>query len=145
MANHPNHQELTQQAIHALAQGRAEISAEVHHLRHQLSPTRVAHRVVNQHSGLVISSAFIAGLIPALIVFRKKSPHELVRQPLVSSYTKPPKPPKPLLNTLLAGAFGILARTITPALLKSTIIPQVLNSLSKKQPIVAGHTKPPTI
>ena len=142
MAYHPNHQELTQQAIHALAQGRAEISAAVHHLRHQLSPTRVAHRVVNQHSGLVISSAFIAGLIPALIVFRKKSPHELVRQPLVSSYTKPPKP---LLNTLLAGAFGILARTITPALLKSTIIPQVLNSLSKKQPIVAGHTKPPTI
>lgn len=142
MAHHPNHQELTQQAIHALAQGRAEISAAVHHLRHQLSPTGVAHRVVNQHSGLVISSAFIAGLIPALIVFRKKSPHELVRQPLVSSYTKPPKP---LLNTLLAGAFGILARTITPALLKSTIIPQVLNSLSKKQPLVAGHTKPPTI
>ena len=142
MANHPNHQELTQQAIHSLAQGRAEISAEVHHLRHQLSPTRVAHRVVNKHSGILLTSAFIAGLIPALIIFRKKSPHELVRQPLVSSYTKPPKP---LLNTLLAGAFGILARTITPALLKSTIIPQVLNSLSKKQPIVAGHTKPPTI
>ena len=142
MAHHPNHQELTQQAIHSLAQGRAEISAEVHHLRHQLSPTRVAHRVVNKHSGILLTSAFIAGLIPALIIFRKKSPHELVRQPLVSSYTKPPKP---LLNTLLAGAFGILARTITPALLKSTIIPQVLNSLSKKQPIVAGHTKPPTI
>ena len=140
MAHHPNHEELTQQALNSLAQGRAEISAEVQRLRKQLSPTRVMHRAVDKHTGLVISSAFIAGLIPALIVFRKKLPHELVRQPLMPSYTKPPKP---LLNTLLAGAFGILARTITPALLKSTIIPQVLNSLSKKQPIVAGHTKPP--
>jgi len=142
MANHPNHQELTQQAITSLAQGRAEISAEVHRLRHQLSPTRVAHRVVDQHTGLVISLAFIAGLIPALIIFRKKSPHEIGRNPVMTTYTKPPKP---LLNTLLAGAFGILVKTITPALIKSTIFPQVLNSLLKKQPVVAGDSRPPSI
>ena len=53
----------------------------------------------------------------------------------MTTYTKPPKP---LLNTLLAGALGILVKTITPALIKSTIFPQVLNSLLKKQPVVAG-------
>ena len=137
MANHPNHQKLTQQAIDALAQGRAEISAEVQRLRQQLSPTRVLHRAVDKHPGRVLSLAFIAGIIPALIIFRKKLPHQIAPPRVVTTYTKPPKP---LLNTLLVGALGILARTITPALIKSTLIPQVLNAFAKKPPEVTNDS-----
>ncbi len=140
MANNTNHQELKQQALASLAQGRAEISAEVHRLRHQLSPTRMAHRVVDKHAGLVMSLAFAAGIIPALIIFRKKPLPTHPARP-VKIYNTPP--PKPFLTTLLVGAFGILARTVAPALIKSTVIPQLLNSLSKNQPLAGGANKFP--
>ena len=137
MAHHPNHEELTQQALNSLAQGRAEISAEVQRLWQQLSPTRVLHRAVDKHPGPVLSLAFTAGIIPALIIFRKKSPQQIVPPRVVTTYTKPPKP---LLNTLLVGALGILARNITLALIKSTIIPQVLNAFAKKPPEVTNDS-----
>ena len=133
MAHHPNHEELIQQALNSLAHGRAEISAEVQRLWQQLSPTRVLHRAVDKHPGPVLSLAFTAGIIPALIIFRKKSPQQIAPPRVVTTYTNPPKP---LLNTLLVGALGILARNITPALIKSTLIPQVLNSFAKKPPEV---------
>ena len=140
MAHNTNHQELKQQALASLAQSRAEISAEVHRLRHQLSPTRVAHRVVDKYPGRVMMLAFAVGIIPALIIFRKR-PLPLYPTRPVKIYNAPP--PKPFLTTLLVGAFGILARTIAPTLIKSSVIPQLLNSLTKNQAHAPGPAKFP--
>ena len=140
MAHDTNHQELKQQALASLTQSRAEIGAEVHRLRHQLSPTRVAHRVVDKYPKRVMMLAFVVGIIPALVIFRKK-PQPLYPTRPVKIYNAPP--PKPFLTTLLVGAVGILARTVAPTLIKSSVIPQLLNSLTKNQPRVAGPAKSP--
>lgn len=140
MAKNKNNEELRRQALSALAEGRAEISAEVHRLRQQLSPVRVLRRVVDRHTGLVVFLAITAGIVPALLVFRNKRPRDRERPPVMTSVAKPP--PKPVLGALLLGTLGVLARTITPALIKSAIIPQALKFLAKKQPDLAIHPDP---
>ncbi len=140
MANNPNNEELKQQALTALAQGRAEISAEVHHLRQQLSPARVMHRVVDRHASLVVVLAFTAGIIPALVLFRGKRPRDRVRSPVMMSATQPP--PKPLIGAVLMGVLGLLGKSIAPALIKSAVLPRVLDSLAGKRPVTNRNPPP---
>jgi len=127
MAQNTNNQELRQQALRALAEGRAEISAEVHRVRQQLNPARVLRRVYDHYPGLIVSLAVAVGLVPALLIFREKRPNQTV------TISAAPTPAKPVLGALLTGALALLAKTITPAVIKSTIIPQVIDFISKKQ------------
>lgn len=131
MAKNTNHEELRQQALNALVEGRAEISAEVNRLRQQMSPIRVVHRVVDRHTGLVVFLAVAAGLIPTLLASRITRSRGREHHPLLLSIAK--QAPKPVLGALLMGTLGVLAKTITPALIKSAIIPHALTFLSKKQ------------
>ncbi len=126
MAQNTHNEKLKQQALRELAEGREEISAEVQRVRQQLSPARVLQRVVDRHAGLLVVLAVTAGIIPALLIFRRKP------LPMMISVAKPP--PKPVLGALLLGALGLLARSVTPALMKSVIMPQVHGFMAKKQP-----------
>jgi hypothetical protein len=133
MAKNTNNEELRQQALTAIAQGRAEISAEVYHLKRQLSPAQVLHRVVDRHATLVVVLAFTAGIVPALILFRGKRPSDRAR-PVKITVSK--TPPKPLLGAVLMGALGMLGKSLAPSLIKSAVLPRVLESLSRKPPVV---------
>lgn len=130
MAARTNNEELRRQALNTLAEGRAEISAEVQRLRTQLSPTRVLHRVVDRHTGLTLLVAFAAGLVPVLLIFGGKRAHHQAPRPVTINMNKPPS--KPLLGALLMGAFGVLAKAVTPALVKSVIVSPLLSSLNRK-------------
>ena len=95
MANNKNNEKLRQQALSTLAEGRAEISAEVHRLRQHLSPLRVLRRVVDRHTGLVVFLAITAGIIPAMLVFRNKRSRGQPLHPMVDSckwWRKPDRP-----------------------------------------------------
>lgn len=131
MAKNTNNEELRRQALYVLAQARAEINAEARHLRQKLSPARVAHRVVDRHASLVVLLAFTAGLVPALFLFREKRPPDSPRQPVTLTVTK--TPPRPLLGALLMGVLGVLGKSIAPALIKSAILPRLLDSLSENR------------
>lgn len=137
MATGTNNEELRQQALNSLAEGRTETSAEMHWLRMQLSPSRVLRRVVDRHTGLTLIIAFAAGLVPVLLFFRGKGSRHLEQRPVTVRAVRPE--PKPTVSALL---LGVLARTITPALVKSAIVSPLLNFLTKKQPD-AVQSKPP--
>jgi hypothetical protein len=139
MAPYTNNEELRQQALRALAESRAEISVEVHRVRQELSPVRVLRGVVDRHAGLMVFLAVTAGIIPALLIIRGKRFDHQVRLPVMITGTKPP--PKPVLGALLLGALGVLARSITPALIKSAIIPHVLDFLSRKQTLASQNKR----
>lgn len=121
MAKITNNEELRQQALRTLAEGRAEINAEVHRLRQQLSPAQVMHRVADRHPSLVMFLAFAAGIVPALFIFRNKRPPGRVRPPVTVTVSK--AQPKPMAVTLLTAALGIFVKTIAPALVRSAITP----------------------
>ena len=106
-----------------------------------LSPVRVLRRVVDRHTGLVVFLAITAGIIPAMLVFRNKRSRDRELPPVMISVAKPP-PPGSVLGALLLGTIGLLARTITPALIKSAIIPQAIKFLAKKQQDPAIHPNP---
>ena len=129
MAQNTHNEKLKQQALREIAEGRVEISTEVQRVRQQMSPVRVLQRVVDRHAGLLVVLAVTAGIIPALLIFRRKP------LPMMISVAKPP--PKPVLGALLLGALGLLARSVTPALMKSVIMPHVLDFMAKKQPRTA--------
>ncbi len=131
MATGTNNEELRRQALNTLAEGRSEIRAEVQRLRLQLSPTRVLHRVVDRHTGLTLLIAVAAGIVPVLLLFGGKRSHHRVLRPVTINMNKPPS--KPLVGSLLMGAFGVLAKAVTPALIKSTIVSPLLSFLTKKQ------------
>ncbi len=125
MAQNTNNAELKIQALRTLADGREDIGAEMHRVRQQLSPARVLQRVFDRHAGLLVVLAVTAGVIPTLLIFRRKP------LPMMISAAKPP--PKPVLGALLLGALGLVARSVTPALIKSVIIPHVHDFMAKKQ------------
>ncbi len=130
MAKNKKHDELRQQALTALSQGRAEMSSELHHLRKQLAPARMMHGVVDRHAILVVALAFTAGIVPAWLLSRgKRSPGPTLRRVTVSD-TK--APPKPLLGAVFMAALGVLGKSIAPALIRSAILPRVLASLAGK-------------
>jgi hypothetical protein len=47
-----------------------------------------------------------------------------------------------MLGAILLGTLGGLARTTTPELIKSAIIPQAIKILARKQPNLAIHPNP---
>jgi hypothetical protein len=128
MAKDSNNEELKQQALRSMAQGRAEISRDVQNLRKELSPARLVHRVVDRHATLLVILALTTGVIPALFLFRGKRPPDRVRDPVVVSVSK--TPPPSLLGVMLTGALGALGKTALPVLVKSVILPRLLDSLS---------------
>lgn len=63
-----------QRALNLLAQGRDEISAEMHVLRTSMNPKRILRGAVDRHSTAVLVGAFAAGLaVPLLMVHRRHS------------------------------------------------------------------------
>lgn len=130
MAQNTSNEELKQQALGALAEGREEIMIEVIRMRQQLSPVRVLKRVVDRHAGLVVGLAVV---IPALLIFRARR-----SSPLMMSVANPPA--KPVVRSLLLGAAGLLTRFATPALIKYVIRPHVQDYMAKKHPGTAACT-----
>ncbi len=138
MAQNTNNQELKQLAIRTLAEGREEISAEVHRVREQLSPVRMLQRVVDHHAGLTVALAVAAGLIPALLIFRGRRYPDRLPPPLTISVAKPPR--KSMLGALVLGGLGMLAKFVTPSLIKSIILPHVVDFIAKKHPETATRS-----
>lgn len=134
MAQITNIQKLKQHALRDIAEGREEISVEVDVVRQQLSPGRVLQRVVDRHAVLLVVLAVTAGIIPAMLIVRRK------RCPMTISVAAPP--PKPVLGALLLGALGLLARSLTPALMKSVILPHIHDFIAKKHPDMAPGNPP---
>ncbi|MES2438235.1 MAG: hypothetical protein V4584_04185 [Verrucomicrobiota bacterium] len=140
MAEKTSNEELKRQAIAALAEGRAGIGAGLRHARERFTPARVIHRGVDRHPTLAVVLAFTAGIIPALSLFRgKQQLPERWKRP-VSAVTH--APPKPLLGAVAMGALGLLGKSLLPSLLKSAILPRVLESLAGKWQIPPGPTPP---
>jgi len=96
-----------------------------------VGPVRVLRRVVDRHTGLVVFLAITAGTIPALLVFRNKRSRDRELPSVMISVAKS-HPPESELGALLLGTLGVLARTITPALIKSAIILQAIKFLAKR-------------
>jgi hypothetical protein len=136
MAQNTNSEKLKHDALRAIHEGRQEISAEVQRVRAQLSPGHVLQRVVRRHAGLLMVLAVSVGIIPVLLIFRGK------RSSLPELITTTTPPSKPVLGALLLGAIGMLAKAVTPALIKSTILPHVLDFIAKKQPINVASVPP---
>lgn len=132
MANKKNNEELKQQALRSIAQGRAEISAEVRHIRKQLSPARLMHRMVDRRPGRAVILALVAGILPALFLFRGKRPPPPARSSL--KLQEITIPPKPLLGAVLLAALGVMGKSIALNLIKSSILPRVLDSIAGKMP-----------
>ena len=126
MAQNPDNKELRLQALQALTEGREEMSIEVNLIREELSPAQVLKRVVDRHAGLLAVLAITAGVIPALLIIRSR------RSRTVAAVAAPQ--PKPVLSALLAGAVGLLARSVTPVLIKSVILPRIHDLIARSQP-----------
>jgi|GEM_PF-6884152 len=138
MAETSNKEELKRQAIAALAEGRAGISAGFRHVREQFTPARVIHRGVDRHPTLAVLLGFTAGILPALALFRGKRPPEQWKRPVPVAVTQ--VAPKPLLGAVAMGALGLLGKSVIPALIKSAILPRFLASLAGKKQVLAGTT-----
>jgi hypothetical protein len=139
MAPHTNNEELRRQALRVLAESRVEISTGVDRVRQQFSPARVLHRMIDRHSGLMVLLAATAGIIPAWLMLRGRRSDHRTRLPVMIHGAKPP--PKPVLGALLMGAVGVLAKAVTPALIKSAILPHVLDFLSRKQTVASQNKR----
>ncbi len=126
MAARKNNEELKQQARMILAEGRSEITGEINRIREQLSPTRAMHSAVDKHTLLVVLAALSAGLVPALLFFKRERPAKLLRPPT----TREVKPG--VLIAVAPFVFGLLAKTITPALVKTAVVDPLIRYLHKK-------------
>lgn len=140
MAQEPNTEEIKRKAIQAIAESREEISTEVVQVRERLRPRRVLERAVDRHPRIAVGLAVAAGIIPVLLIFRGRK--DSVRSHFPTLATAPVPPPKPVLGALLLGAAGVLVKSITPALIKSTIVPQILQFIEKKHRKAASDSPP---
>ena len=131
MAQHPSNEELKKQALVTLSHAREDIGAEVQRLRQQLNPARALQRVVDRHAGLMMGIAVMAGIIPALLIFRRKRAPQQILSPLMIAAAKPPS--KPVLGAILLGILGLVGRSVAPMLLKTIVIPHFLDYMAKRQ------------
>lgn len=138
MAETTSNEELKRQAIAALAEGRAGIGAGVRHTRERFTPARVIRRRVDRHPTLAMLLAFTAGIIPALALFRGKRQRDRWKNPVSVAVTHAPA--KPLLGAVAMGALGLLGKSVIPSLIKSAILPRVLESLAGKGQMPAETT-----
>lgn len=128
MAARTNNQELKRQAILTIKTGREEIREELQSLQVELSPLRMIRRAIDRHTGTLVLTAFAAGFVPALLVSRGRRPAQRMPQSLVTHLGAPA--PK---FSLGAHLMGMLARNITPALIKSVVVSPLLQFIFKKQ------------
>ncbi len=68
-----NNSERIKEALQQLQQSRDELSAEARWLRTELSPSRVVHRTVDNHTTSLLVTAFVVGLGGAWLLFHKRS------------------------------------------------------------------------
>lgn len=127
MAQNTNSKELRQQALRKLAEGRAEMRDELRQARQHLRPSRVLKRVYDRHASLMLTLAVTAGVIPALLFFRGKK----TNPPATISASAPS--PKSVLGALVVGGLAMLAKSITPTLIKSTVLPHLLSFILKRK------------
>lgn len=110
---------LKEQALATLQAGRREISAEAKWLRHELNPKHAAERITRDHTGTVLLAAFGVGLlVPLLLIPKRKSHHDDLMEALTAARKKElKKAEKPKVG---AGAYlaGLLAKAVTPVLMK---------------------------
>lgn len=139
MAATKNNEEVRKQALDSMAAGRTEIRNELQRLRLQLSPARNLHRMVDRHTGLVVMGAVAAGLVPVLMVFPGKPSHHRATRPAPTKIGDPPA--KPLMTGLLVGGLGLLAKAVTPAMVKSVIVSPLFDLLARKQ-VDPAHRRP---
>lgn len=135
MAENTNNEKLKRRLLNELQEAREEINVETHRLRQHLSPSRVLQRTLSRHSILVASIAFTAGIVPAWLMFQGKRTLHLHHAPVLFNAVKPPA------QSMLR-SFGEMAKSITPLLIKSALMPYVMDYLSKKGGIREPESSP---
>ncbi len=135
MAENTNNKELKHRLFNELREAREEINVETHRLRQHLSPSRVLQRTLSRHSILAASIAFTAGIVPAWLMFRGKRKLHSQHAPVLFDAAKPPA--QSMLRSV-----GEMAKSITPLLIKSALMPYVMDYLSKKGGIREPESSP---
>jgi hypothetical protein len=128
MAKHTDNQELKRRALNSIGTSREELTIQASQFRHHISPARILQRVASKNATLLTGVALIAVLIPSVLLFRKQRPASLPPTQAMENPTFRSAP-----KVLIWGALGVLAKSAAPALIKSTILPYILNLLIAKQ------------
>jgi len=75
MATSTNHEDLKREAIKALEEARAALGSEVLWARTHLTPTAMAHNVVEKHSRTLLVISAVGGFVAARLLFHSRRPH----------------------------------------------------------------------
>ena len=119
---------LKKEAVTKMDQGRFGLEDEIQRLRVELSPSRMAHKVMDQHTLAVLAATFGLGVILPLVMFRS---HPAV----VKAAAPAPTPPK---GSFLNSLFGQVVSVASPFLIKS-LANRVLNSLVPSGAVPHGN------
>ena len=104
------------QALQTLQEVRGELSFEAAWLRDRLSPAKVAHRTLDNHTLLVMGTVFGGGLLAATALLRKGR-HPVVEAPR-SRHAPPPSVAAPvakasIISTLFTAAVPLVLKFAT--------------------------------
>jgi len=116
MASKTNNEELKHLALLKLAEGRAELAAQIDRLRTELNPKLAARRMFEQNTGTVVLATVAVGLaVTVLVLRRRRHAHEeqLIRKERRTSDLDK----EPVVSFL-----GTLMRAVAPTLIKVVVI-----------------------
>lgn len=121
MAAQQDTQELKRQAIANLAASRAEVSAEMRHLREDMNPKAFLCRATHRHKAAVVCAAVGTAAATALLVYRHKhpAPGKRIRSALRSR--------TPEKSGITSQIVRLLAGALVPALIKSVVTAPLAN------------------
>jgi hypothetical protein len=126
-------------ALQSLREARRELSAEARWLRAELSPRRMVHRTVDQHTTGVLFAAFAAGLGGAWLLFHKRSSHGWAqngnKRYLISQRRRPCTG---IGSTLVTAAVPLVLKCAT----SKPVITKILDLTSPRRAPPAGDTMP---
>lgn len=106
--------DLKRLALLKIAEARSELSAQSERLRKNLNPKSAARRLLDQHTGAVALTAFAAGLVVTILLFRDRPHGDAVDSGRDRHGRRTRKIPG-------AGLLGVLIRAAAPALVKIAI------------------------
>jgi hypothetical protein len=114
---------LKKEAQSKMDRGRQGMDQEIQRLRTELSPTRVAHKVMDQHSGAILVVTFGIGLVLPLLLFRSLSKQEGWERRAEPRHASNQK--GPLLGSLLSQALGLSLPFVIKSLANQFLRPKV--------------------
>lgn len=123
------------QALKTLDEVRGELSFEAAWLRDRLSPSKVAHRTLDQHTLLVLGTTLVGGLITGTVLFRKQpSAPALPAAPMTIPVTRAPKVKASLISTLFTAAVPLVLKFVTSKPVVTKLIDIAMIPRGRKAP-----------